>query len=56
MKKIKTFQSTKNEPKATQIWESCIYTAEEEKSFICDYLYPTLKKADLDDVKIFNDK
>ncbi|MDF2614659.1 MAG: srfJ [Clostridia bacterium] len=41
-----------NEPKAVQIWESCIYTALQEKNFLCHYLYPALKKAELEDIKI----
>lgn len=40
-----------NEPKAIQPWESCIYTNEDEKIFIRDYLYPAFQKANLD-VKI----
>ncbi len=34
-----------NEPKAVQIWESCIYTAEEEREFLCEYLRPALDQA-----------
>jgi glucosylceramidase len=41
-----------NEPMATQIWESCIYTAEEERDFLKNYLGPTLKKAGFGDKKI----
>jgi glucosylceramidase len=37
---------------ATQKWESCIYTAEEERDFLKNYLGPTLKKAGLGDKKI----
>jgi len=44
--------SVQNEPKAVQRWESCIYTAEEEKIFIRDYLYPTLQQSGLEEVKI----
>jgi glucosylceramidase len=36
--------TVQNEPMATQKWESCIYTAEEERDFIKEYLGPTLKK------------
>lgn len=36
-----------NEPMATQRWESCIYTAEEERDFLKYYLGPTLEKAGL---------
>ena len=32
-----------NEPMATQRWESCIYTAEEERDFLKNYLGPTLE-------------
>ncbi|MFV8374485.1 glycoside hydrolase family 30 protein [Flavobacterium sp. LB1P62] len=41
-----------NEPMARQTWESCIYTAEEERDFLKNYLGPTLKKAGLGDKKI----
>lgn len=41
-----------NEPMATQRWESCIYTAEEERDFLKNYLGPTLKQAGLGDKKI----
>jgi len=41
-----------NEPMATQKWESCIFTAEEERDFLKNYLGPTMKKAGLGDKKI----
>jgi len=41
-----------NEPMATQIWESCIFTAEEERDFLKNYLGPTMVKAGLADKKI----
>jgi glucosylceramidase len=41
-----------NEPMATQTWESCIYTAEEERDFLKQHLGPTLKQAGLGDKKI----
>jgi glucosylceramidase len=44
--------SIQNEAMATQVWESCIYTAKEEKDFVRDYLGPTLKKNGLSGVKI----
>lgn len=37
--------TVQNEPAAVQIWDSCIYTAEEERDFIKNYLGPTLKSA-----------
>jgi len=36
--------TVQNEPMATQTWESCIYTAEEERDFIKNFLGPTLTK------------
>lgn len=44
--------SVQNEAKAVQIWDSCIYTAEEEKDFVRDYLGPALEKAGLGHVKV----
>ncbi|HQV34681.1 MAG TPA: glycoside hydrolase family 30 protein [Flavobacterium sp.] len=41
-----------NEPMATQIWESCIFTGDEEREFLKNYLGPTLQKNGLNDVKI----
>ncbi len=41
-----------NEPMATQKWESCIYTAEEERDFLKNYLGPTMEKEGLADKKI----
>ncbi|HEY0272540.1 MAG TPA: glycoside hydrolase family 30 protein [Chitinophaga sp.] len=37
--------SVQNEPMATQKWESCIFTGEEERDFIKYFLGPTLQKA-----------
>jgi glucosylceramidase len=44
--------SIQNEPMATQRWESCVYTAAEERDFLKDYLGPTLEKDSLGDKKI----
>ena len=41
-----------NEPMATQTWESCIYTAEEERDFLKNHLGPTLEKAGMGDKNI----
>jgi glucosylceramidase len=41
-----------NEPMATQTWESCIYTAEEERDFLKHFLGPTMSRAGLADKKI----
>ena len=44
--------TVQNEPAAAQVWESCVYTAEEERDFVRDYLGPTLQKAGLGHLKI----
>jgi len=44
--------SVQNEPMATQTWESCIYTAEDERDFIKKYLGPTLQSAGMGDKKL----
>ena len=44
--------SVQNEPMATQTWESCIYTAEEERDFVKKHLGPTLAKAGMSDKKL----
>ena len=41
-----------NEPMAVQRWESCIYTAEEERDFLKNHLGPTLVREGLQDKKI----
>jgi glucosylceramidase len=41
-----------NEPMAVQRWESCIYTAEEERDFLKNHLGPQMEKAGLGDKKI----
>ena len=44
--------TVQNEPMATQRWESCIYTAQEETDFIKNHLGPTMQKEGLQDKKI----
>lgn len=44
--------TVQNEPMATQKWESCIYTAEEERDFIKEFLGPTLEKSGLQEKKL----
>jgi glucosylceramidase len=41
-----------NEPMATQRWESCIYSADDERDFLKNYLGPTVEKAGMGDKKI----
>lgn len=45
--------SLQNEPKAVQTWDSCVYTAQEEKRFLKDAMYYALKRHDLDQIEIF---
>lgn len=47
-----TMLSVQNEPKAVQTWDSCIFTAEDERDFLRDYLVPSLKKNEID-IKLF---
>lgn len=42
-----------NEPEACQKWDSCLYTEEEEKVFLRDYLGPIMHSEGLGEVKIF---
>ena len=42
-----------NEPKAVQTWDSCVYTAKEEKRFLKDYIWPALQKHHLDDIEVY---
>jgi glucosylceramidase len=44
--------TVQNEPLAVQTWESCIYSAEEERDFVKNFLGPTLRKAGLKDKKL----
>jgi glucosylceramidase len=44
--------TVQNEPMAKQRWESCIFTAEEERDFVKAYLGPTLKKGGFGDRKL----
>lgn len=44
--------TVQNEPMAKQRWESCIFTAEEERDFIKKYLGPTLQQQGLGSKKL----
>lgn len=61
VKFIKTYESkgipvwgltVQNEPMAKQKWESCIYSAEDERDFVKKYLGPTLQKEGLSSKKL----
>lgn len=41
------YMTIQNEPNATQPWESCRYSAEDEANFLKQYLYPTFKENNL---------
>ena len=44
--------TVQNEPMAPQTWESCVFTAEEERDFVRDNLGPSLHKAGLSGLKL----
>ncbi len=44
--------TVQNEPEAVQSWDSCIYTAEEERDFVRDYLGPELSAAGLGHLRL----
>ena len=45
--------SVQNESNAVQVWDSCVYTAQEEKIFVRDHLAPEMKAQGLTDVELF---
>jgi len=44
--------TVQNEPAATQVWDSCEYTAEEERDFVKKYLGPALHQSGMADKKL----
>ena len=44
--------TVQNEPEATQTWDSCLYSAEEERDFVRDYLGPALEQAGLSRLRV----
>ena len=44
--------SVQNEPMAVQRWESCVFSANDERDFVKNYLGPTLEKDGLSDKKL----
>ena len=44
--------NTQNEPAATQVWDSCIYTASEEANFLANYLIKEIKDQSINDLSI----
>lgn len=45
--------SLQNEPKAVQTWDSCLVSAEEEKVFLRDFMYPAMVNHGYEDIEIF---
>ena len=45
--------SLQNEAHAVQTWDSCIYSAEEEKLFLRDYMVPAMRRHGLADVALY---
>ena len=41
------YMTAQNEPNAEQIWESCLYSADEEADYVLNYLIPEIKKHNL---------
>jgi glucosylceramidase len=44
--------TVQNEPAAKQVWDSCLYTADQERDFIKHHLGPALKKHFADQIKL----
>jgi glucosylceramidase len=44
--------TVQNEAMAVQVWESCIFTANEEKDFVRDFLGPALHENGMEDIKL----
>lgn len=47
-----SYMTVQNEPEAVQTWDSCTYSAKEEREFACDYLAEALAGAGLSHVRI----
>ncbi len=45
--------SIQNEPKAIQTWDSCLFSAQEEKEFLRDFMYPAMQAHGYEDIEIF---
>ena len=45
--------SIQNEAKAWQTWDSCIYTAEEERDFLIQHLHPAMVEAGFENIEVF---
>ena len=45
--------TVQNEPEATQSWESCVYTPEQERDFVRKHLGPTLAREGFGGIKLY---
>lgn len=45
--------SVQNEPNASQLWDSCLFSGEEERLFLRDFLAPALQKNGLGDIAVY---
>lgn len=45
--------SLQNEPKAVQVWDSCLFSAEDEKVFLRDFMYPAMLVHGYGDIEIY---
>lgn len=45
--------SVQNEAGAVQIWDSCLFTPQEEQVFLRDFLHPALRRRELGNVQLF---
>jgi len=45
--------SIQNEPNAVQTWDSCLFSPEEEKSFLLKALYPCMQRQGLEHIRIY---
>ncbi|MGN1025907.1 MAG: glycoside hydrolase family 30 beta sandwich domain-containing protein [Faecousia sp.] len=48
-----TALSIQNEPNAVQTWDSCLFSPEEERIFLSQYLYPQLCKEGLTEIGLY---
>lgn len=45
--------SLQNEPHAVQTWDSCLFTPQEQRDFLVDFMAPAMKRNGIADVEVF---
>lgn len=45
--------SLQNEPRAVQTWDSCLFTAQEQREFLVRFMRPAMLRHGLEDIEIF---